>query len=283
MHLAALAAWRKDGLLPPLACHGLGQGRGKTYYWREEDIVPHARAAFDFLQKYGRPDAAIRMLWLSGFPVPLPQLRRALLHDARHRRQLKIKPVSKPRERSSGILEISESGHDSPQFLLNLALLLCDAFVPDENDEIPAVTGVIHRALRRLSRTNRRGDDNATAERFWFVIQMMSSTLEASNLISTASDADLREAQHYLCVAGRFLQKCANDEGPRSTTNEGEPFWSNWLAERIGPSLFLLILVMLRTGRRDALDRIARKMDHAGSAMLRPGRSISMSRRDVKR
>src|ERR1700760_943882 len=91
--LTELVRWRKDGLLPPLAAHGLGKGRGRTYYWREPDIFPQARTAFDLLAKYGRTDAVTRMLWLSGFAVPLPRLRRAWLHQ--------LRTTATPRARSS--------------------------------------------------------------------------------------------------------------------------------------------------------------------------------------
>jgi hypothetical protein len=268
--LTTLAIWRKDGLLPPLACQGLGQGKGKTYYWREENIVPHARAAFDLLQKYRRPNAVLWMLWLSGFQVPLPQLRRAWLHHARRRGPLTIKPAPKL---PSEIVEFGDFRRGSSYFLLNAAFVLCDTLVPDRDDEASAVTDIILRALRRFSHANGDEPDDGTAERLLLLIRAMGAALETSNLISTASDADLREAQHYLCIAGRFLQACAGGDGPPGSITEDEPLWSNWLAERIGPSLFLLILVMLRSGRRDALERIALKMDHAGPAM-QPARPI---------
>ena len=43
--LAELRAWRKAGLLPALASHGIGAGR--SYYWREPDIQAQAERVHD--------------------------------------------------------------------------------------------------------------------------------------------------------------------------------------------------------------------------------------------
>ena len=53
--LDELTAWRKDGLLPPMASTGLGAGKGKSYYWREEEIVARAQGHIrDWIGRFNR-------------------------------------------------------------------------------------------------------------------------------------------------------------------------------------------------------------------------------------
>jgi hypothetical protein len=79
--LCELGAWRRAGLLPPFASCGTGAGR--SYYWREPDILDRAEAVYDALSVCARIDSALIAIWLAGFDVPLERLRRALLHRVR--------------------------------------------------------------------------------------------------------------------------------------------------------------------------------------------------------
>jgi len=258
--LAELVRWRKDGLLPQLAAQGLGQGRGKTYYWGQSDILAHARAAYDFLAKYGRPDASIRMLWLSGFVVPLPRLRRAWLHH--------LKVASTARRRGD-----TTNGHTHPRFrqhsrvgdhrtasslLLEAALTLCGVVGPGEEKGSPAVIGLIEHACARLGyggQASRYG--KAAVARLWSLVRMIGTSAQAGHIIAEAHDAQLQEAHRYFSIAARFLQDCTGDTPPEGAA------WSAWLAESVGPSLFVLTLVLLRSEGCEMLDRIATRMEGA--------------------
>ena len=90
------------------------------------------------------------------------------------------------------------------------------------------------------------------------------STLVASNLIFDTGDTDMREAQRYLCVAARLLQSCADRKRGIVARLANDTPWSFWLAERVGPPLFALILVLLRCGRRDILQRAAQDIEGMG-------------------
>ena len=68
---------------PSLASRRLGKGKGKCYYWNEQNIVAQACAAFDLLEKFNRPETVLWMLWLQGFQVPLPKLRRVWMSRSR--------------------------------------------------------------------------------------------------------------------------------------------------------------------------------------------------------
>ena len=85
--LADLRAWRKAGLLPPLASHGIGAGR--CYYWRESDIQAQAERVYDTFQRHGRIDETLITVWLAGFDVPLERVRRAWANRAKMRSKLK--------------------------------------------------------------------------------------------------------------------------------------------------------------------------------------------------
>src|SRR5579872_3451951 len=81
--LAELRAWRKAGLLPALASHGIGAGR--SYYWRKPDIQAQAEQVHDALQRHGRIDEALITVWLAGFEVPVERVRRAWANRAKMR------------------------------------------------------------------------------------------------------------------------------------------------------------------------------------------------------
>ena len=53
--LTALIDWRNDGLLPPLANRGAGPGKGKYYFWGEDNIFEQACFVHDLVQKSAWP------------------------------------------------------------------------------------------------------------------------------------------------------------------------------------------------------------------------------------
>src|SRR5665213_3073293 len=93
--LEELSAWRKDGLLPPMSSTGLGTGKGKSYYWGEENILARGKAVYHAMHRHGRADQPLVILFLSGFSVALPQLRRAWLHRAKLRKAPAVRIVRK--------------------------------------------------------------------------------------------------------------------------------------------------------------------------------------------
>lgn len=255
--LSNLAGWRKEGLLPPLATQGLGKSKGRSYYWKEPNIHDHACATFDLLRRYGRPEMVLWMLWLQGFSVPLRQFRRVWAARSRARTDWIACPT--PQHRSS-----SDTSRESPSIhaqgrvtdiLLQATLALSGALVPDDGDAA-AITRVIERAMAWVSRSNGfMPEDDQRAERLWLTVRIMCSALESSDLVSITDDHDLRKAQKYLLAAGRLLQKC-DDRAPE----ENEDIWPAWLAERMAAPVFILILVLLRSGQKPMLDEIASRL-----------------------
>jgi hypothetical protein len=242
--LSMLANWRRDGILPPLAHHGLGTGKGKTYYWQEEDIVERACRAHDLMQRYGRPDIALRLLWLSGYDVPLQQLRRAWRAIGKTGALWRIRPATDCNDHPSR-RHNSQGAHDD-QPLLNLILSACEGLASDDGAATDIAADTIHLLLAHGGPSAAPGGA-PSCRRAAILFRIVGSALEASNLVANATDKELKDAQRYF---GRIARPLAS--------GQGDPFvWSLELAEHVGAPLFLLVLTLLRSGQRAVLDQAA--------------------------
>lgn len=68
-----LLSWKDKGLLPQLAEHGKGRGKGKVYYWAEHTIVHQALLVAELLSWRSRADSARFLLWLFGYSVSVEE------------------------------------------------------------------------------------------------------------------------------------------------------------------------------------------------------------------
>lgn len=229
-----IAAWRKAGLLPPLASHGRGPGKGRFHCWHDAGIVGRAEIVFDATRRYGRNDLALLTLFLSGYAVPLPQLRRAWIHRAKLRKVPAIRAMALPG---------SPSGSDASGPLPKIAMALGAAIQTDHSEQ---VVTILERALVKLGYQDRRG------EHICKVLMAMESALEASGLVARAEDEELTEAQRYLRTGLCFLRGC---------TVDGE---DNDLTATLGPTLFVFILTLLRAGHRTVMDDLVLQMEDRG-------------------
>jgi hypothetical protein len=256
--LANLVGWRREGLLPPLVSRGLGTGKGKCHYWAEPNILAHAKAAYDFLHRYGRPEVATWMLWLSGYSVPLPQLRRVWSYRSKTRKMWTARPalhseLAAEILRLPGCSMMGNQGGSAP-LLLQAILALSGSLMPDDGDSA-SIVKIIERALAHAFRANGHSDfaHDATARQLWLVLRIVSSAMENSDLISIASNDELREAQKYVRLAGILLSRC--DDQPLEEA--GDAIWQSWLAERMAAPIFLLVLVLLRSGYQPMLEQLS--------------------------
>jgi hypothetical protein len=269
--LANLSGWRKEGLLPALASQGLGTGKGRAYYWNEPEIVAHACATFDLLRKFGRPESVLWMLWLRGYSVPMAQFRRAWAARSRSRKIWTTRCAPRRLSQPEALRRMAHPGLQgqggATYVLLQATLALSGTLVPDDGDAA-AITRVIERALTWISRVNGLStpEDDQAAERLWLTVRIMCCALENSDLISTTGDAELRDAQKYLLMAGQLLQKCDD----RSLDDGEEAAWPSWLAERMAAPAFLLILTALRLGYRPMLDELASRLGKANRRSFQP-------------
>ena len=229
-----LINWRKNGLLPPLVSRGVGIARGKTYGWTEADILPRAELVSDAVRQYRRNDMALLLLFLSGYSVPLPQLRRAWTFRCKLRKPPTIRPMP---------VAVTPHGFQDGSPLLEAALAIAAAI---QTDHHLLMIPLLERAMVKLGYT--RWGRNGQMCR---VMMAMEVALDASDLIRTARDEEIREAQHYLTLALKFLRDCAGQK-----ERDG-------LTAIFGPSVFVFILAFLRSGQCGLFERVAAQIEEA--------------------
>lgn len=226
--LGRLAAWRKDGLLPALASTGLGSGR--AYYWREPDILAQAQLVHDGLARHGRADVVTVTLWLRGFGVALPKLKRAW--------QSCLKMRKAPAIRRPPLGQGVAGAGDLSGLLLQAALGTAAALDLDDKSR-PALI-LLAAAARRLEIP--AGDRAVQVRQFWQMAQVVASMLAASDLIGGASQAEMLKAREALRAALRFVEESTGEDAPSAT-------------DVLGETLFLYILTLLRSGQETMLEQ----------------------------
>lgn len=233
--LADLTVWRQDGLLPPLASSGIHNGR--SYYWREPDILDQAQAAFDELHRHGRTDAAMIALWLGGFEVPLPRLRRAWMHAhklanaATIRRAIPV--MTRPRYSLCGLLQQAVTG-------------AITALHPEDTSRAGLAMLEHAAAWLGLERSN-----TGELHQVWHMAQVTVSMLSASDLLRQASDDVLQRARRAQRLAMDFIcQSGAAESRMMAVAALGRP-------------MFLYILTLLVSGQEPQLETaLARIRQH---------------------
>jgi hypothetical protein len=255
--LQELGAWRKDGLLPPMASTGLGAGKGKSYYWQDENILARAQTVCDAMRRHGRTDQTLVTLFLSGFAVPLPQLRRAWRNRARLRKPPAVQIV----RQSPDVGALTDLGADG---LLLQAVLCVGAAVETENSsQRTSVTALLDRALSKLGLARPGANDSGLADQLWHLLGIIGAMLDASELMRGASDDELHAAQHYLGVAMAFLRDCSDPSQP--------------IIETLGPQLFLFFLTLLHSGQGRTLDRLKAYVEGTGWQVAPPAQGLSLT------
>jgi hypothetical protein len=243
--LDELTTWRKDGLLPPMASTGLGTGKGKSYYWQDENILARAQTVCDAMRRHGRPDQVLVTLFLSGFKVPLAQLRRAWLHRGKLRKSLTVQTAA-----SSEPSDLPHFMPALPDMLLQITICVGDAV---STDDMPGALAVLERGLARLGH-DKRARNSDTTGRFWCLASVIASALESSNLLSDASDEKIQEAQRHLGPIAGLLADCCESERPAD------------VIEALGPPLFIFVLTLLHSGHEAMLEAFLARV-----SVARPG------------
>jgi hypothetical protein len=263
--LTALIDWRNDGLLPPLANRGAGPGKGKYYFWGEDNIFEQACFVHDLVQKGARADSTILALWLAGFPVPLVRFRRAWLHKARARGPWSAKQSSLASMVSNGEKQVNfphskfNKVKSTPADLMFGALLsVVEALAPEgRTSELDIFEHLIDQVITAMSVDGAPTFlERRTIARHLRLIFAVWSVLEGSDLISVASDLELINAQRFLSVAAQFIGTVANSPNAVSQSQRA-PFWPARLATDIGGPLFAFILILVRGGHEKELELTA--------------------------
>ncbi len=255
--LEELTAWRKDGLLPPLANTGLGTGKGKSYYWRESNILEQAQMAWDAMRSHGRKDQALVALFLSGFSVPLAQLRRAWLHRARLRKPPAVQMVHKKPDPSA----LLDPGADA--LLLQAALCAGAALHTDDAADPSVMESVLVRAISKAGMAQHGSSNPSLTSQLAHLLVIIGAALDQSNLIREAADQALLDAQRYLTTAATCLSDCGDVAG--------------LMAGAAGPLFFILLLTLLHSGQAKLLHHVMAFLGGTDRPLLsRPAGNLSL-------
>jgi len=244
--LADIAGWRRAGLLPQLSAHGLGPGKGRAHCWHEEDIVARAVLMHARLEKTSRADAVLLSLFMAGYPVALPALRRAFAAHAKMRKPAPVRTAPRP---------VASPARGDAESLLLEAVLAMGGVIEFETRNFSAALKFLERALARLG-YGRLG----RTESFCRTLIVLGTGLESSALMKSAADSELLEAQGYLARGLMFLAPKAADR--------------QLLAKSFGLPLFIFILALLRSGQSSVLERMAARIEN----MDRPRRPVHSHR-----
>jgi hypothetical protein len=238
--LADLTVWRHDGLLPPLA--SIGSHNGRAYYWREPDILEQAEIAFDELRRHGRSDEAMIALYLGGFEVPLPRLRRAWQHGHRIAKAATIQPGAPVATRPS---------HDLSGLLQQATSAAAAALQPDGASRT-GLAMLEHIAARLgIQRSN-----VSELHQAWHAAQITLSLLSTSSLMRQASDDALQRARRAQRIAMDFVWQSGAAESRAAAV------------AALGKPVFLYILMLLVSDRDTQLDAVLAMIAHRRKPML---------------
>jgi hypothetical protein len=109
------------------------------------------------------------------------------------------------------------------------------------------------------------GDRDAEFQLYWRAAMAVLVALGSSDAVSGASDEEMLQAQHHLHVALTFLSGYCRDESPVR------------MVETLGPTLFLLILALLRSGQHGTVQAVTDRIMSVRSKPASPRRGLERS------
>jgi len=260
-----LLRWRRFGLLPPLSQRGLGPGKRTATYWPQCDLFQQVSFVYDSLLTYSERHVILRILWLSGFEVPLDRLRRAWAHCNKRDQSWAVQPASvrdgvfgPGRQPVNGKnIESSDPDYRGARALLNLVLSVSGSLSPRHPDlSTNKFNQIINMALLKLAPTQEKASSVSKIfrERVVLLAEMLALAIRQSNLLQVATEAELTIARQHLNILGRFVQFCIYPDRNATCATAQAPFWSPELAEEVGAPLFLYILALNRMGYGEQLN-----------------------------
>lgn len=246
--LFQLSDWRKEGMLPPLANRGLGQARGKSYYWNEENIVLQAQCVHDLLARHGRQSVAILILWLCGYPISLVKVRRVWLQRSKRPKTWQLRSAL-----TNGLQDLltwpqEPTRNRADAVLLRTVITLCGSFAAGQRSE----TEVFYKTLQGASETlgYATGSADEVPHRVFTIFSVVLSAIESSSLLHVANEEDMQSARQLTAASVGLLQTLTEGNAEASS-----PMEHTRLMEVLGPSFFLCILLLQRTGYHTLLGR----------------------------
>ena len=231
--LVQLSAWRKGGLLPPLASRGSGAGR--RYQWDDNNILAHARYAHDLLARHGSHSTAIRLLWLCGYTISPAKARRALLKHTKRSVSWQIRKAAVADDTTDTRYGNCE------EWLTGVILKLCSSFASSERSEMEGVYNDLQRAGEALGFLGTMAEERK--RRLFTAFSLVLSAIENSSIVAASDDHDLENARLHTESAVRFIQQLDGKE-------EDGAIKLARLMESLAEPIFLCVLLLQRTGYR---------------------------------
>ena len=246
--LRQLSDWRKEGLLPPLLNRGLGPSKGKTYYWREENIVTQAQCVHDLVARHGRHSVAALVLWLAGYSVPMPKVRRAWLQRSTRPKSWQLRGPSANGSTGSETWPQAPIRNRAEEVLLRTVMTLSGSFTAGQRAETDELYRMLHEASEALGYSTESANEGHY--RLLNTLNVVLSAIESSSLLNVASEEEMASARSLAAASIRLVQALtaedAEQSGPNGLTR---------LMEVLGAPFFLCILLLERTGYHDHLRR----------------------------
>jgi hypothetical protein len=273
VYFSTLAEWRRCGLLPAFASRSGGLRKGKLCFWPDDDTLDRAFLVHDLLQRDGERHNVFWLLWLSGMKLPLPYLRRAWRHmvSATGRQRARAPECGRQHVASqSRSVNLDAHGHLTPRLMLGAAFLACEVLGEDGDPELEALLEALDGfTAEPVSEATRNESEGLLRRHALRLLGVTLSALRRSELIVNASDEELLEAQKVAAGALRQLARSAPLPVRNSVLD-----WPVDAAQRFGTPLFLLILILQKSGNHALLNTISCRVSGNIDSRERPSRSI---------
>ena len=251
-----LSEWRSSGLLPPLASKSKGLRKGKICFWLDDAVFDRVALIHDLLKDGTEKQEIYWLLWLCGFSMPLPQLRRAWSAKANA-------SAWRCRARTPAARAVAPHAARplSPRHLLSTVLSACECLDEHNEPEVDALVAALSKQSKRKDDTS----DPTSSHRQRLELKVLLAALRESDLIVTSTDSELLEAQQFTSRALHQFRSQGSQSGhlitPLAPINE---------ARALGAPLFLLILSLVRSGQKDVVGRLFEVAPDERSAATRP-------------
>lgn len=251
--LEQIRQWRIDGLLPPLSHHGAG--RGRTFYWTEDDIVTRAQCVYDAVRRYHRLDVVLRMIWSAGFPVPTKPLRRAWLAYLRSEAD-RPASVRSPRK-GQGVAGALMPVVDLADALQAMCLTMAAQGSARRPKDINTIIAILNRAAILLG-----GRAAGDAQAWWLVFEALVRSAPFAKTIENLTDEEFDLARLQLQKVSQFLEACGLEAGISEK-------WNFWFFEHLAVQALAVILTLRHGSARSNLDKLLALIGSAGAPSRR--------------
>ncbi len=257
-----LATLRRSSLLPPLKARGLGQGKGKAFY-NDGDILSRAKFAYDANAEFGDTRQALWCLWVAGFDVAQPRLKRIWINRLSRKHGWAVPRDAISRKRPDGREQLfSQVEPKGLAFGLIGALAL---FEPLSIRDDWLRWSVFVTAVVEISSTFASDEPTDVSGEFAKLARFLPLILDAAegtDLVRSASSSQLMLARDLARSIGRIADYSS---AGLFRVAPVVPYWTPYYAAHIGTPLIISILLLGRAGLIDRVKKTACLLEKAAS------------------